>query len=96
MKFKNFTKEAVCELLLYLAENEEFQSVKSLKGIKKEDVYGVLQEIADQLKQEVTGEEGLNQRPHYPDFNLSPKAMALISSLSPREEMLLFKSFKII
>lgn len=96
MKFKNFTKEAVYELLLYLAENEEFQSVKSLKGVKKEDVYGVLQEIADQLKQEVAGEEGLNQRPHYPDFNLSPKAMALISSLSPREEMLLFKSFKII
>lgn len=96
MKFKNFSKEAVSELLVYLSESEEFQSIRAVTGFSKKDVCEVLEEIAIQLKQESVTEEGMNQRPNYPDFNLSPKAMALISSLSPREEMLLFKSFKII
>ena len=95
MKFKNVTKEAVCELLLYLADQEEFESLKSLKSFTKEEVQEVLREIVVQLREELT-EEGGNQRPHYQEYNLSPKALSLISCLSPREEMLLFKSFKLL
>lgn len=95
MKFKNITKEAVCELLLYLAEHEEFESLKSLKAFTKEEMQEVLREIAIQLKEELT-DEGGSQRPHYQEYNLSPKALSLISCLSPREELLLFKSFKLL
>lgn len=89
------SREAVCELLLFLAENESFESLSALKGLNLEDVQEVFREMAFQLKDEVT-EEGGNQRPQYSSFKLSPKAMALISALSPREEMLLFKSFKLL
>lgn len=88
-------REAVTELLLFLAENESFASLSALKGLTVEDVQEVIREIAFQLKEEVT-EEGPDQRPQYSSFKLSPKAMALISTLSPREEMLLFKSFKLL
>ena len=95
MKFKNMSREAVTELLLYLAENEPFSSLTAFKGLNLEDVQEVFREMAFQLKEEVT-EEGGSQRPQYSSFNLSPKAMALISALSPREEMLLFKSFRLL
>lgn len=89
------SREAVTELLLFLAENESFASLSALKGLTVEDVQEVIRELALQLKEEVT-EEGAPQRPQYSSFKLTPKAMALISALSPREEMLLFKSFKLL
>lgn len=95
MKFSNISKEAVSELLNYLAEHEEFTSMNALRAFSKQEIREVLYEISRQLKSEVI-EEGPHQRPHYPDYHLSPKALALISCLSPREEMLLFKSFKLL
>lgn len=94
MKFKNLTHEAVCELLLYLAEYEDFESIKRLNGLKKEMVREIFQEIAAQLRQEMNSET--TARPDYSHLNLSSEALSIISSLSPREEMLLFKSFRLI
>lgn len=95
MKFQHITKQAVSELLFYLAEKEEFSSVKKIQGINKKDVVEILKEIAVQLKNEMA-DEGPNQKSNAEGFNLSPKALSLVSCLSPREELLLFKSFKII
>lgn len=94
MKFKNVTKEAVCELLFYLAEKEDFSSIKKLKGFNQEEVAEIIRELAIQLKNQVA-DEGPNQKANSEEFNLSPKALSLISCLSPREELLLFKSFKL-
>ena len=95
LQFQKLSKEAVCELLSFLQENEEFSSLKSLKGISKQDVRGVLEEIVTQLQKELI-EEMPAQKPNYSDHSLSSDAMSLISCLSPREEMLLFKSFKLL
>ena len=96
MKFKDLSQEAVAELLYFLADNEDFSSLKNLKGmVSKNEVMEVLKEIADQIKIQATEEDPV-QKPDYTEQNLSPKALSLISCLSPREEMLLFRSFKIV
>jgi hypothetical protein len=94
MKFSKATKEAVTELLTYLAEQENFKSFSTAHGFDKEEIKEVLLEIAVQLKKEAS-EEMPNQRVNYNEFELSPKALSLISCLSPREEMLLFKTFRL-
>lgn len=95
MKLEQISNEALAELLLYLAENEEFQSVKRLKGFSVADVKGVMMALAEQIKKIKPEPEGPH-RPQYDKLQLSPKALALLSSLSPREEMLLFRSFKVV
>ncbi|HBF12738.1 MAG TPA: hypothetical protein DDW49_05025 [Deltaproteobacteria bacterium] len=96
MKFKDLSPEAVAELLNFLADHEEFESLKNLKGIfTREEVAGILKEVSVQIRTQASEEEPV-QKPDYSEQSLSPKAMSLISSLSPREEMLLFKSFKLI
>ena len=95
MKFKNFTKEAVCELLCFLAEHEDFGSLKELKGLSKEEVAEIFMEIVLHLREDMI-DEGPNHRLDHSGFNLSPKSLSLISCLSPREEMLLFRSFKLL
>lgn len=96
MIFKEFAKEAVSELLIYLADNEDFKSLKGVSAFTQSDVRRILRELAQQLKEEENLETNNEKRPQYDDLELSSQAMALISSLSPREELLLFKSFKII
>lgn len=94
MKFKNLSQELVVELLMHLAKNEDFASLKTLKAFSKEEVAEVLIEIAEHLKNEITLET-LGQKVDFNNFDLSTQAQSLISCLSPREEMILFKSFKI-
>lgn len=94
MKFKHMNPDAVCELLIHLAEHEDFKSIKAL-GLKEDDVRDVLHEMAAQLKLAITAETS-GTRPDYSQLNLSTEAMSLLSSLSPREEMLLFKSFRLV
>ncbi|MBX7149200.1 hypothetical protein K1X76_08935 [bacterium] len=95
MKFNNLSREAVSELLMFLAENESFDSIKKQKGVTRQDVVEIFKEISKQLMEEEL-KEGVEQRVQFNDSEFSPKVQALISSLSPREEMLLFKSFKIL
>ncbi len=96
MKFESFTKEAICELLEYLADNETFASVKGLEEFKVDDVKNLLKKIASEIDDQVVEEVQAAQKPQYSQYNLSPKALSLISCLSPREEMLLFKSFHLL
>lgn len=96
MKFSNTSHEAVGELLQHLADNEEFQSLKKVADFSPADVRVILREIAAQL-QEVGGEDVKGTaKPNYEKLKLSPKAVSLISCLSPREEILLFKSFHLL
>ncbi len=95
MKLKNFSADTVSELLIYLAEHEEFPSLKNLREFKKEEVCDMLKELAQSLK-EASLTEGGFQKADLNGFELSSKALSLISALSPREENILFKSFKLI
>ncbi len=95
MQFQDYSKEAVCELLLFLADHEDFSSLQATEGFHKKDVKDVLKQIAAQLRHELA-EDLPPQRPQYNQLSLSTKAMSLVSCLSPREEMLLFKSFKVL
>lgn len=91
MKFKDFNKEVVGYLLEHLAKCERFESAKAL-GIESSEVAQVLRELASHISQLT---EETVERPRYDDLSLSPKAMALISCLSPHEEAVLFKSFRL-
>lgn len=94
MEFKNFSPETVAELLIYLADNDKFDSLKNLKEFSKGDVTNVLRELADQLKtvaatQPVLKKENVRQK------DLTDNINRVVGKLTPHEENLLFKSFKI-
>ena len=95
MKFQNFSNEVVSELLGFLADHEEFNSVKAMGEFSTDEVKSILHQLSKQLREQ--GLEDMSaDKPRYEDLSLSPKALSLISCLSPREEMLLFKSFRVL
>lgn len=95
MKLKNISNETASELLLYLVEHEDFPSLKGLKTFSKEEVIEILKEISLMLKEASVQEAGF-QKADVSGFELSSQALSLISCLSPREETILFKSFRLL
>lgn len=95
MEFKNYPKEVVSEILMHLADHESFGSLKGLKDVSRKEVAEIIREISKKLKAESEAEL-TGEKPSYTEHKLSQKTLALISCLSPREEMLLFKSFHLI
>lgn len=84
----------VAELLIYLADNENFDSLKGLKTISKQDVVALLQDMAGQLK-EHSLKQPLMRKSHVKQEHLTDKTSKVIANLTPQEEDVLFKSFKI-
>jgi hypothetical protein len=96
MTFKKYEPEMVCEFLLMLAEKGDFDKITSeFKDIRDDDIRMILKEVSEYLSKRLV-EEIPSQRPQYSHLNLSQKAMSVVSCLSPREEMILFKSFKVL
>jgi len=94
MKFKKFSPETVAELLIHLAEKENFDSLKGITEFSKKDVQKLFAEIADQLK-ELSENEPHMRKEHVSQKDLTDNVYKVISRLSPQEENLLFKTFKI-
>lgn len=94
MKFKKYSAKTVTELLLHLAEHEEFSSLEGLKEFGREEVSEIIKEIVNMIQVSSSG-DGAFQKTDLSGFELSSKALTLISSLSPREESILFKSFQL-
>ena len=94
MEMKSLPKETLADLLLFLAEYEEFHSVSKLikEGITVEEVRENLRTLAATLKQEAGAEPYQAQK----DNKLSDEAKSLISCLSPGEEKTLLKAFGLI
>ena len=94
MKSQSLPKETIIELLLYLAENDQFESVKhKFDGqISPDVVREVLRELADDLR-------GENRRGTHPlrvdsyKKYLSKNAQAVLGALSPREEQIILRDF---
>lgn len=94
MKIKTMPKETLVELLLFLAENEEFASVEKLlvEGMSVAQVRAAVRELALGLKQEAA-EEGNHQYNPQKDAKLSKEVKEIISYLSPGEERALLQAF---
>lgn len=95
MKLKNFDSEIAYQLLMYLADNETFPSLAKFKEVKKSEVAEMLKEIAQSIKQSAQAEATV-QRTQLDESDLSAKTMSVLSQLSPKEEMILFKTFKLV
>lgn len=95
MKFKEFSTGTVVELLNFLADYEKFESVKQLGEMSTNQVKDILRTIATQLKDTEVADSTYNKA-DIGSFELSSQAMKLVSCLSPREETILFKSFKLV
>jgi hypothetical protein len=94
MNFKNYSQDMVAELLVYLADHENFDSIKTLKNISKQDVVALFQDMAGQLK-EHSLKQPLMRKSHVKQEDLTDKTSKVIAKLTPQEEEILFKSFKI-
>ncbi|MBI4223597.1 MAG: hypothetical protein HY609_01580 [Deltaproteobacteria bacterium] len=97
MKIKTMPKETLAELLLFLAENEEFTAVEHqlLEGMSVAQVRAALRELAVGLRQEAS-EEGDSHYNPQKDSKLSSEAKEIISYLSPGEERALLQAFGLI
>ena len=93
MKFSKFTPEMVSELLLHLADHERFSSLKPL-NLTKDDIQTMLHEVADQIK-EATQDGPVVSRSQIKKKDFASQTSRVISHLSPLEEDILLKSFKI-
>ena len=97
MNIKTMTKDAVVELLRYLADREEFHSIEELSGsdMTVPQVRAVLREIAVELQKEDAATSRLA-----PDSTkitgLSKHSKKIISSLSTSEERKLLEAFGLI
>jgi len=95
MKFKDFSASTVAELLNFLADHEKFESIKQLGEVSSSQVKDILRTISAQLKDSEVADSTYNKA-DVGSFELSSQAMQLVSCLSPREETILFKSFKLV
>jgi len=94
MQFNKYSPDTVAELLIYLAENENFSSLKAISGFTKKEVSNVLGELADQLKvyaanQPIVKKESMKKT------ELAENASRVIANLTPHEESVLLRSFRI-
>ena len=97
MKFKTMPQETVIELLLFLAENEDFASVTThFQGsLTPEMVREVCFELAQRLRHERGSKASEDQLKSLRKY-LSPTARTVLDSLSPREEQAILKGFSIL
>lgn len=94
MEFKKHSSDTVAELLIYLADHEDFSSLKGLKEFSKSEVKNLFHELANHLK-EVSVNEPLLRKETVKNRDLTDNMHKVIAKLSPHEENLLFRSFRI-
>lgn len=94
MKLSTMPKEVACELLVYMAEKEDFKEVcESLGGdVSVVEIKALLREIAGELQKEIKTEGG-GKYDVEKCRHLSDSTKKIISYLSPLEEKRLFKAF---
>lgn len=98
MKLSTMPKQFAAELLLFLAENEEFSSTTKLldEGVAIEEVRALLREISSGLIEELTLELKDKKYNVKEDVHISKQAKTILSHLSSYEENALLKVFGIV
>jgi hypothetical protein len=94
MKFSQFSCDTVAEVLTYLADHEEFSSIKPSKSLGKSEIKTIFYEIAAHLREESKNSPML-KRASLRQKEFTDQTHSVISKLTPQEEETLFKSFKI-
>lgn len=94
MKFKNVSNEAVVELLKYMAENQDFDSVRKTRRFNNEDVSNILNELAQYVSNS-NESDVLIERKNLKSADITSNIKKVVSGLNPDEEKQLFSSFKI-
>lgn len=97
MKIETMPKETLAELLLFLADHEEFTKVEELlnEAVTVAQAKAALREVAMGLMKEAA-EEAASPYNALKDSALSKEAKTIISYLSPGEEKSLLSAFGLI
>jgi len=97
-KLTTMPRETAVELLLYLAENEKFPTVKKdlASGVTTEEVRALLREVAIAIAREIPSESVSDLKALAKEVGLSPKAKKILSALSERESKTLLSAFDLI
>ncbi|MCB1214811.1 MAG: hypothetical protein KDK66_04975 [Deltaproteobacteria bacterium] len=82
-------KETLAQVLIYLAENEKFSSLKGLR-LPPERVKEALKELGEEI---LYGLEASNEEVEEILEDLSPKAKQVLSELSEDDRQKLFSKF---
>ncbi len=86
-------KTTLSELLLFLAEHEDFHSIESLGSFTSAQVREALKDLAFSLRKQAS-EEQSSAKIDFKHFEeLSPKVKQVLSTLTPRECQTLFQHF---
>lgn len=94
MKFTEYSPDTVAELLIYLADQEGFASLKNIKNWDKGQVKSVFYEMAQQLKSTAT-REPIVRKSQLNEQDFGDRTRRVMNKLTPQEEEILLKSFKI-
>lgn len=94
MKFSKFSHDMVAELMVHLAENESFVSIHKVKDVSRSDIKTLFYEIAEEVKK-ISDTLPVVNRSEIRKSDLSDSTHDVISHLSPQEENILLRSFKI-
>ncbi|MBF0106024.1 MAG: hypothetical protein HQM16_11935 [Deltaproteobacteria bacterium] len=92
MQFDKFSPDTISELLIFLAEHEQFESLKSIKNISKADVSTLLKDLANQIN-DMTAKSTMINKDTLTRREFPEAVNRVVSKLTPQEENLLLKSF---
>ncbi|MFH1874769.1 MAG: hypothetical protein ABH859_06265 [Pseudomonadota bacterium] len=94
MKISNMPKQFAAELLLFLAEHEEFDCVAQLgDAVETEEIRALLREISSGLMEEIQQELKTKKVTAKDHAYISKQAKAVLANLSPHEENSLLEIF---
>ncbi len=91
MAYGNIPKETLAELLLFVNEREELESIRELGTVSREDLRVALNELALQLKVEAANSTQALDLSQLRELNEPYRK--ILSALSERESKLLKKGF---
>lgn len=98
MKISVMPKRTASELLMFLADHEEFSSASKLLGedITSEEIGSLLREVSAGLMHESLKETEDDKFDVKKDPNLSKQTKNILSYLSPHEEKTLLEAFGLV
>lgn len=97
LKFTTMPKEAISELLMYLAENESFDSLKKLDGgVTVAEARDVLKEVAVVIAREAKGSDTNDFQSLLEEAGAKAKTKKIFSQLADGDKESLLSAFDLL